>query len=126
MKHIGKVETFLEQREVAFLSSIKIFENLIFSTAHPEKFKFSQILMDDKKATYLCSRIITTLAKYLADAIFWLNPSLNTVILLIWANSFISSIFGLIFAVMKFTVIKFGYGELLKSKDITFQYKKWL
>ena len=36
----GKVETFLEQREVAFLSSIKICENLNFSTAHPEKFKF--------------------------------------------------------------------------------------
>ena len=33
-----------------------------FFTDHPEKFKFSQILMDDKNATYLCSRIITTLA----------------------------------------------------------------
>ena len=50
-KFATKVETFLEQREVVFLSSIKICENLNFSTAHPEKFKFSQILMDDKNAT---------------------------------------------------------------------------
>ena len=49
---------------VAFLSSIKICENLNFSGCAVEKFKFSQILMDDKNATYLCSRIITTLKTY--------------------------------------------------------------
>jgi hypothetical protein len=39
-----KVEIFLEQREVAFLSP-------------------SKILLDDKNATYLCSRIISTLSE---------------------------------------------------------------
>ena len=52
---IIKVEIFLEQREVA-LSPSKICENLNFST-----FKFSQILLGNKNATYLCSKIISTL-----------------------------------------------------------------
>ena len=30
---------------------------------HPEKFKFSQFLLGDKNATYLCSKIISTLIK---------------------------------------------------------------
>jgi hypothetical protein len=46
---IDKVEIFLEQREVAFLSPSKICENLNFSTE-------IQIF-----ATYLCSKIISTL-----------------------------------------------------------------
>ena len=49
-----KVEIFLEQREVAFLSPSKICENLNFST---------EILLGDKNATYLCSKIISTLSK---------------------------------------------------------------
>ena len=53
----SKVEIFLEQREVAFLSPSKICENLNFSTFHPEKFKFSQILLGDKNITYLCSKL---------------------------------------------------------------------
>ena len=57
----SKVEIFLEQRKVAFLSPSKICENLNFSTVHPEKFKFSQILPGDKNPTYLCSKIISTL-----------------------------------------------------------------
>ena len=58
---VGKVEIFLEQREVAFLSPSKICENLNFSTVHLKKFKFLQILLGDKNATYLCSKIISTL-----------------------------------------------------------------
>ena len=57
----SKVEMFLEQKEVAFLSPSKICRNLNFSTVHPEKFKFSQILLGDKNATYLCAKIIFTL-----------------------------------------------------------------
>ena len=49
----GKVEIFLEQREIAFLSPSKIFENLNFSTE-------IQILLGDKNAIYLCSKIIST------------------------------------------------------------------
>ena len=56
-----KIEIFLEQREVAFLSLSKICENLNFSTVHPEKFKFLQILLGEKNATYICSKIISTL-----------------------------------------------------------------
>ena len=56
-----KVEIFLEQREVAFLSPSKICEDLNFSTVHLQKFKFSQILLGDEKAIYLCSKIISTL-----------------------------------------------------------------
>ena len=48
----GKVEIFLEQREI-----------LSFSTVHLLKFRFSQILLGDKNATYLCSKIISTLYK---------------------------------------------------------------
>ena len=59
-----KVEIFLELREVAFLSPRKICENLNFSTVHPEKFKFSQILMGGKNANYPCSKIISTLPCY--------------------------------------------------------------
>ena len=46
----------VEEREVAFLSSGK---NLNFSTL--EKFKFSELLLDDKNATYLSSYTISTL-----------------------------------------------------------------
>ena len=53
--YIRKVEIILEQREVAFLSPSKICENLNFSR---------EILLGDKNATYLCSKIISTL-KYL-------------------------------------------------------------
>jgi hypothetical protein len=56
-----KVEIVLEKREVAFLSPSKISENLNFSTVHLWKFKFSQILLGDKNATYLCSKIISIL-----------------------------------------------------------------
>ena len=56
-----KVEMVLEQREVAYVSPSKICENLNFSTVHPEKFKFSQVLLGHKNATYLCSKIISTL-----------------------------------------------------------------
>ena len=45
---------FLEQREVAFLSPSKVCENLNFSIG-------IQILLGDKNATYLCSKIISTL-----------------------------------------------------------------
>ena len=48
-----EVEIFLEQEEVC--------ENLNFSTGHLYKFKFSQILLGDKNATSLCSKIISTL-----------------------------------------------------------------
>ena len=58
--HVLKVEIFLEQRKVAFLSPSKICENLNFSTVHPEEFKFSQISLGDKNATYLCFKIIST------------------------------------------------------------------
>ena len=58
---VGKVEIFLEQREVAFLSPSKICENLNFSTVHLKKFKYSQILLGDKNTSYLCSKIISTL-----------------------------------------------------------------
>ena len=58
---IDKVDIFLEQREVAFLSPSKVCENLNFSTVHPEKFKFLKILLGDENATYLCSKIISTL-----------------------------------------------------------------
>ena len=51
---INKIEIFLEQREVAFLSPSKICENLNFSTE-------IQILLGVKNATYLCSKIISTL-----------------------------------------------------------------
>ena len=57
----GKVEIFLEQREVAFLSPSKICKKLNFSTVHLYKFKFSQILLGDKNATSLCSENISTL-----------------------------------------------------------------
>ena len=59
--YISKVQIFLEQREVGFLSPSKICENLNFSTWHLLKFKFSQILLGDKNATYLCSKAISTL-----------------------------------------------------------------
>ena len=36
-----KVEIFLEQREVAFLSPSKICKKIIFFTVHLKKFKFS-------------------------------------------------------------------------------------
>ena len=62
--NVKKVETFLEQREVAFLSPTKICENLNFSTVHLSKFKFSQILLGDKNATDLCSKIISTLTTF--------------------------------------------------------------
>ena len=52
--HVFKVEIFLEQREGAFLSPSKIRENLNFSTE-------IQILLGDKNAPYLCSKIISTL-----------------------------------------------------------------
>ena len=45
VEKFDKVEIFLEQREVAFLSPSK----------------FSQILLGDKDATYFCSKIISTL-----------------------------------------------------------------
>ena len=48
----AKVEIFLKQREVAFLSPSKICKNLNFSR---------EILLGDKNATYLCSKIIFTL-----------------------------------------------------------------
>ena len=57
----GKVGIFLEQREVAFLSPSNICENLNFSTVHLKNSNFSQILLGDKNATYLCSKIISTL-----------------------------------------------------------------
>ena len=57
----NKVEIFVEQRKVAFLSPSKIWENLNFSTLYLKKFKFLQILLGDKIATYLCSKIISTL-----------------------------------------------------------------
>ena len=60
----AKLEIILEQREVAFLSPSKICENLNFSTVHLWKFKFSQILLVDKNATYLCSKIISTLQTF--------------------------------------------------------------
>ena len=63
MVHGGKVEIFLEQREVAFLSPSKICENLNFSSVRPEKFIFLQILLGDKNATYLCSKIISTISR---------------------------------------------------------------
>ena len=49
-----QAEIFLEQREGAFLSPSKIRENLNFSTE-------IQILLGDKNAPYLCSKIISTL-----------------------------------------------------------------
>ena len=54
-----KVEIFLEQREVAFLSPSKICENLNFST---EIFANS---------TYLCSKIISTLTVFCEVARFF-------------------------------------------------------
>ena len=53
-----KVEIFLEQREVAFLSPSKICENLNFSV----EIQFLQILLGDKNATSLCSKNISTLS----------------------------------------------------------------
>ena len=50
----AKVELFIEQREAAFLSPSKICEKWNFSTE-------IQILLGDKNATYLCSKIISTL-----------------------------------------------------------------
>ena len=52
-----KVKIFLEHREVAYLSPSKICENLNFSTEN----QFSEILLGDKNASYLCSEIISTL-----------------------------------------------------------------
>ena len=52
LNQFSKVEIFLEQKEVAFLSHSKICENLNFSTVHPEQFKFFQIFLSDKNATY--------------------------------------------------------------------------
>jgi hypothetical protein len=52
-----KVEIFLEEREVTFLSPNKICENLNFST----EIQISQILLGDKNATSLCSKIISSL-----------------------------------------------------------------
>jgi hypothetical protein len=49
-----KVEIFLEQTEIAFLSPSKICENFNFSTE-------IQNLLGYKKATYLCSKIASTL-----------------------------------------------------------------
>ena len=57
----GKVGIFLEQREVAFLSPSNICENLNFSTVHLKNSNFSQILLGDKYATYLCSKTISIL-----------------------------------------------------------------
>jgi hypothetical protein len=45
---------------------------LNFSTVHPEKFEFSQMLLGDKKATYLCSKIISTLPAY------WIDDRIHT------------------------------------------------
>ena len=50
-----KIEIFLEQREVPFLSLSKICENLNFSR------EISQILLGDKNATSLCSKNISIL-----------------------------------------------------------------
>ena len=63
MHGVIKVAIFLYQREVVFLSPSKICENLNFSTVHPENCKFSQILLGDKNAAYLCSNIISTLPR---------------------------------------------------------------
>ena len=52
---------FLEQRVVTFLSPSNICENLNFSTVHLKNSNFSQILLGDKYATYLCFQIISTL-----------------------------------------------------------------
>ena len=60
-KILIKIEIFLKQRKVAFLSPSKICENLNFCTVHHEKFKFSQILLGDKNPTHLCSKIISFL-----------------------------------------------------------------
>ena len=49
----------------------------IFSTVHNEKFKFSQILLGDNNATYLCSRIIPTLPTSFS-MIRWLCSKLET------------------------------------------------
>ena len=59
-KHIGNVEIFIEQREVAFLSPSEICENLKFSAVHLKKIKFLQILLGDENAT--CSEIISILS----------------------------------------------------------------
>ena len=64
---INKIEIFLDQREVAFLSPSKICENSNFSTVYLWKFKFSQILLGDKNAAYLCSKIISTLPSFLVE-----------------------------------------------------------
>ena len=54
-----KVDIFLEQREVAILSPSKIWEILNL------KIQISQTLLDDKNATYLYSKIISTLQLYI-------------------------------------------------------------
>ena len=53
----SKVEVILEQRQVAFLSPSKIWENLNFS----RESQILQILLGDKNATSLCSKNISTL-----------------------------------------------------------------
>ena len=53
---VHKVEIFLEKREVAFLSTRKICDNLNFSTE-------IQILLGDKNAISPCSKNISTLQK---------------------------------------------------------------
>ena len=71
---IDKVDIFLEQREVAFLSPSKVCENLNFSTVHPEKFKFLQILLGNKNATFFCTKIISTLTLFSClFQTFWLE-----------------------------------------------------
>ena len=61
MRKYGKVEIILEKSQVAFLSPSENSENLNFSTVRVERFKFSELLLGDKKATYLSSKTISTL-----------------------------------------------------------------
>ena len=57
-----KVEIFLEHREVALLSPRKICESLNFSTVHLYlRIQIFANLLGDKNATYLRSKIISTL-----------------------------------------------------------------
>ena len=61
-----KFKKSLFSLKTVILLSVKSFyivicENLNFSIVHPEKFKFSQILLGDKNATYLCSKVMSTL-----------------------------------------------------------------
>jgi hypothetical protein len=60
-QNASKVEFFLENIKVAFLSPSKNSKNLNFSTVHSRKFKFSESLLGDEKATYPSFRIISTL-----------------------------------------------------------------